>query len=413
MFFPMLLFLVWRYCRHRVIVVLCMAWLASFIFSVIGVIYRPEMTFYMLHTRAWELLTGAILAVHMHNGVSVLGGRTRKLLSVVACALLFLPVFLYDEKTPFPGPAALPACLGTLLVIRLGGQAEAGFVNRLFSLRPVVLVGVISYSLYLWHWPVWIFLNQVFYTSAVDRGVAPIVSFAGGAASAPGFLFHWIGEHIRWVVFVLTMAAGWLSWRFVEVPIRYRWVLSSRRDFATVLAGAFLLVSALAATQVLYPQNPVAALFFGKYSVSALDKPDRQPGERIAVYSSGGRDGLAFFAIGDSHLGMYTDMLDDFARDMGIAWAGVNAPFPLLNLQHKDSNGVLRNEFFEFVKNRKIRHVLISARFTWHLSADEPWWKDGRTSPGLYWLHASQVADGVEWGRETSLQGIRMALEEL
>ena len=72
--------------------------------------------------------------------------------------LIVIPALSYTAATPFPGLAALPPCLGAALIIA-GGEYGTSLVGRLLSLRPVVFLGLISYSLYLWHWPVLAFQN--------------------------------------------------------------------------------------------------------------------------------------------------------------------------------------------------------------------------------------------------------------
>jgi hypothetical protein len=116
---------------------------------------------------------------------------------------------LYGDDTPFPGLSAAPCCLATAWLLWSGRHATGAWVHKALSARIPVAVGKISYSLYLWHWPVYVF---IVYYEAGEIG--------------------WIG---RSVAFLLTFGLAALSWRFVEQPIRY-----TRRSPRVVFAGALL-----------------------------------------------------------------------------------------------------------------------------------------------------------------------------
>jgi peptidoglycan/LPS O-acetylase OafA/YrhL len=165
----------------------------SFAISWWGVHHRPEATFYLLPTRAWELLAGAALA----KGIawqtrSVHASRMRDAVSIAGLLLIVFAIAAFDKDTPFPGPAALVPCIGTAFLIWAG---ERAVVNRLLlSSRPLVFVGLISYSLYLWHWPVICFVR------IMHVGSLPI----GPAIAALAVAF----------------GLAYLSWRFIERPFR-------------------------------------------------------------------------------------------------------------------------------------------------------------------------------------------------
>ena len=101
----------------------------------------------------------------------------------------------YNQGTPFPGPAALLPVAGAAAILAAGASGDS-MVARLLSLRPLVFIGAISFSLYLWHWPVIVFSQTVFYleqTPAVRCGIVAVS---------------------------LLLAVA--SWRFIETPFRAR-----------------------------------------------------------------------------------------------------------------------------------------------------------------------------------------------
>jgi peptidoglycan/LPS O-acetylase OafA/YrhL len=183
--------------------------------------------------RAWELLLGSLLAM----GVVPPPGRqgARDALSLAGLGLIAVGVFAYSAGTPFPGAAALPPCLGAALVIHagVGGRSLAG---RFLSARPLVLTGLISYSLYLWHWPLLVFAR-----SLAGRGLTWAETLA---------------------VLALSVAVAAASWRWIERPFRGRRPLLSR---APLFAAAGLAI------------GTVMALGSGLHFARGL--PDRLPPE--------------------------------------------------------------------------------------------------------------------------------------
>ncbi len=142
--------------RTSLLVLMTLGIVSSFLVSVYGVARHPVAAFYLLPTRAWELLLGSLVAT-LPPIPSPLNRRTvRDFAATTGFASILVPAFLYTKETPFPGVAALAPCLGTALLIWANGRTEGTaptFIARLLSLNPIVFVGLISYSLYLWHWP--------------------------------------------------------------------------------------------------------------------------------------------------------------------------------------------------------------------------------------------------------------------
>jgi peptidoglycan/LPS O-acetylase OafA/YrhL len=164
---------------------------ASLALSVWGVAAAKIATFYLLPARAWELMLGALLALG-----ALPRPKTRfaaELLAALGLILIFAAVFLFTPQTPFPGPAALLPCIGAALVIH-AAQPGRNFAGELLASRPFVFVGLISYSLYLWHWPVLVFATYIDFRE--PSGISSVVLIA--------------------LSFVLAM----VSWRYVEQPFR-------------------------------------------------------------------------------------------------------------------------------------------------------------------------------------------------
>jgi len=215
--FPVLLWWLWsRPNKIRRMTIAGMT-LISFIVSVWATQTYPLANFYLLPMRAWELGLGILLAMGFIPKIN------KRIWSEIAAWFGFLAilysVIFYNEATAFPGIAALLPCAGAALLIWTGGQHKTG-IGRLLSLPVFVGIGLISYSLYLWHWPIFVFFRLKTGTADLSLNIAVI-----GIA--------------------LSLIFAVVSWRFVERPFRKRYsirmsrksVFSMATVSAVILAG--------------------------------------------------------------------------------------------------------------------------------------------------------------------------------
>jgi peptidoglycan/LPS O-acetylase OafA/YrhL len=192
--FPLVVFAIRKFSdKTRIRILLAMA-LASFIASSVMLPRDGSAVFYLVQYRAWELLLGSLLALGAVPPIRK--PWVAESLGVLGLAMIIASIMLYSSVTPFPGYSALLPCLGAALIIH-SGTAATTTVGRLLSLAPVRFVGLVSYSFYLWHWPILVFYRYYFMHEPhgiVERGAL-------------------IG-----VTFVISV----LSWHFIEKPFRAR-----------------------------------------------------------------------------------------------------------------------------------------------------------------------------------------------
>lgn len=291
---------------------------ASFGLSVAGVKWFPEATFFILPTRAWELALGALLA--LRGGELPLSSRLRAPLGWAGVALMVAPMAFYDAGTPFPGLAAVPPCVGAVLVIWATG-GETGWLKRMLTLRPVVTIGLMSYSLYLWHWPVKVFSHYWF--TGLHSPLA-----------------------MRVAVVVASFGLGWLSWRFIEGPFRRK-----RSDGATrwVFAGAGAAVAlTLVAGVAVVGRNGVPERFPAEvvqFAAAYEDRPSQEEAdltlaeakagaltELFDPTATGGRERGAVLLWGDSHARVVSPALEKLCARLRVKGyrASRSATAPLL-----------------------------------------------------------------------------------
>ncbi|MCA9651723.1 MAG: acyltransferase [Myxococcales bacterium] len=211
--YPLIVALAWKLGRHRVAVVLWVLAVLSFGLCLVGYRIDANVTFFLAPPRAWELLAGALAALHLerHPGPSNAVLRRGGLVGLL-CILVAVVVF--DDQTPSPSPYTLLPVLGTVLVILDSDRGSAS--SRVLSRPWLVGIGLVSYSFYLWHQPLFAFARL--HLGDPGAGV-----YAGLA--------------------VVALGLGWASWRLVERPFRDRSNFTRRRVFAMALAGSLALAA--------------------------------------------------------------------------------------------------------------------------------------------------------------------------
>lgn len=215
---------------------------------------KPEWVFYALPFRAWELGAGALLALGTWPRIP--HAAVRNGLGIAALLAILGPVFLYTHHTAFPGLAAVPPVLGACVLIYLGFAPAASdaaspqasalpLATRLLSHPALVGIGLISYSLYLWHWPVMAYGRLLLGRATLPLGVGM-------------------------VTVVLSLGLAWLSCRYIERPFRGTSGVLPKRNQAFWGAGVTLLL--------------LIALGAGLHLSRGL--PTRMPASSVAFYAA-------------------------------------------------------------------------------------------------------------------------------
>lgn len=301
LFYPILLLGLATMRRIPVFHFLSFLFVCSFLLSIWGVANYPAATFYLLPTRAWELLLGGLLVfippMHLRRLPS-------ELLGLTGLSLIMFSALFFTPQTPFPGIAAAIPCFGGMFVILANSDGHPTLARKLLVLKPVVFIGLISYSLYLWHWPV---LAIMHYT------LTEITLLTGSTATVISF----------------TLAVS--SWRWVEKPFR-KPRLSKHTQKQTTRSwkpifwgiGANLGVLAMAGTIIFF--NGMV------WRIRPEDRPFLEDVTWVGIdtYSSHGNSDYYrigntslerddFLVWGDSHLMMMSEVLDETAKEAGIA----------------------------------------------------------------------------------------------
>jgi peptidoglycan/LPS O-acetylase OafA/YrhL len=285
--FPILLMLLHRRARKHIFPALLVGCVLSLLLSVYAEFRHPEFNFYLPVTRAWELGAGSLLAVWQSRARSPrnLSGWRLHTAGVTGLLLILTCVVFYSPAVRFPGYEAIPPVFGTVLLL----LAPGSIANRLLGLRPFRAIGQVSYSLYLWHWP--------------------LLSFA--AIVSPGEL----SSAVRAILMLLAAAAATLSYFFIETPFRTQRSASTRTillGYATAIAAVFLCGGLLLKTNGLAVRSPSLANIENDMAIE-------RPHDCINLAHSGplvtpkcfpaatSRDSVAL--LGDSHAEAIADTL--------------------------------------------------------------------------------------------------------
>jgi len=208
-FFPIALYCLYRWAPKRVLHVLVPVAILSFALSVWATTRAPVFNFFLAPTRIWELFVGSFLALGIFPDLK--NKSLREAFAVLGVGLIAWAIFAFHPETPFPGANALFPVIGAALIIY---ASQGTMVGRVLSLRPIVFIGLISYSLYMWHWPIIVFTKY--------------------------YLLHSLGGWESVAVIVASLVLATLSWHFIERPFRTKGVVTRRTIFASAAAAMSL-----------------------------------------------------------------------------------------------------------------------------------------------------------------------------
>lgn len=345
-----------KYIKHIIISLLIL----SLLIAEMELSSKPERAFFSLHTRFWELALGSAIALGVVRKSKILYLNTA--LSLLGLGLIIFAIYFYDNNTPFPGLTALAPCVGAALLIIFSDQ-NTPLCGRILSSTLFVAVGLISYSLYLWHWPIFAYLkiNTLGDLSKVETLLAISTSFAIAA----------------------------LSWRYIETPFRRAPSATQQRQVTMYRAISAIALFASAGLLIDYangfPQRVSADVIAADISPKferghTRDCHEKPKGDGFHWCSFGAKIGERYDIIlwGDSHAKHYLPAIAKLAKRNG--WSGYlisSAGCPPLVETTKVVNGIPNKECANHTAQaissiRKLapRYVLLASRWSRYTEHD-------------------------------------------
>jgi peptidoglycan/LPS O-acetylase OafA/YrhL len=366
--FPFLVIAMNRLAPRRVLIALGTVTLASFILALWWIKFFPMAAFYLLPARAWELGVGGTLAAWEHKQGSLLFSHSKdsrlpwveEALAWLGLTLLAVSAIAFDETVSLPGLAVVLAVLGTALLI----NTQTSWVNtRLLSNRPIVFVGLISYSWYLWHWPLMSYL-RVIAPSAPSRRAMVLVTA---------------------ISFVLAI----VSWWFVERPFRRvrlgTYQTLRRYAFASAIALAFPVAITMGdglAFRLSDATKQLEAIdIAGRHPRCLVGGLTRKPdlSEDCVVLR---KDRPAVALIGDSIATAIAPAIRELAdhQNLGLRIFAHGGCPPLLNvsIERKPNPGFMqacaafvREVLGQLVSDLSVKGVVLAGAWPWYLSSNK------------------------------------------
>lgn len=346
--------------------------------GVAGIKENPSAVFYLPQYRAWELLLGGLLVFMPRQLTLKPRPFTTSILGLVGISCIILPAIFYTSSTVFPAMAAIPPCLGAAIIIYIHSSGvESGLVGRFLSLPPMIGLGKISYSLYLWHWPVFVLYSFITLDSFVPAE-KPISSLC--------------------LIFV-SIWFSIISYYFIEQPVRRRQILSSRIKLFATSATCLLILLVFGAIIKHYGGLPFRVPPRVSLYAESLKPPTTSELQRTSYYSSqiahkahpytqdakpqdalilGARTQkkeLDFLIWGDSHAYRWGYAVAELAEQYNQT--GINGALGNI-LPFLDFEGLIfhspgapqtkriqlyNHEILDIIKHYKIKHVIIASRF--------------------------------------------------
>ena len=186
--FPIFLIFVWRFGKNKVFWIIIFMTLTSLILSEWGWRNKPIANFYLAPTRAWEIFSGAIVAFIIQKK----GIQKNNVLALIGLIAVVFSIFTFDESTPFPSLYAIVPIIGALLIVLFAEKTT--ITAKILRTKALVAVGLISYSAYLWHQP-------LFALARIKLDQKP-------------------SEILMVILSILSLALAVISWRYIEKPFR-------------------------------------------------------------------------------------------------------------------------------------------------------------------------------------------------
>jgi len=347
---PIVIWVLWRFFKHRTIIVLVvLALIFSIAISEYGVRHYPALTYFMMPTRAFELLIGALLAITPRYSLSAF---FEKALGAIGLVVILASAVLFTDQTAFPGLHGLLPCIGAALILYYS-KPHQGVDGYLLASAPMVYLGKISYPAYLWHWPIIAFLN----IQHIELDVPVSI-----------------------IVILTTLLLSSLTYHLLELPARraHRYSIRQVVIYGYVIPTLIFVgvIISLTAAKGL-PQRFDAKLNAMSAAINSKSQDLRHEchgdGHHAATPDTAehcvigvSNRPVDFLLIGDSHANHFTGMLDVMARDAGLRGYDVtqNSTIYLPNTESFYTDRGVRKNFPEFkIRNDKLTQIIQSGHY--------------------------------------------------
>ena len=345
LFWPLLLFGLRRFSFKVQILLLSTIMVASFFINIGLMGVSPKASFFLLPPRAWELGAGGIIALleTKPSFQKSLSHNLKTSLGFIGLVLLCFSIFKLTPKTPFPGYAALIPVVGSAFLL-ISGSGSLSMVGRALSYRPLVLIGLISYPMYLWHWPIISLSHQFDIDHTSPLTVASII-FA-------------------------TLFLSVITYRYIETPIRSKTWFPSTKKLLAVACSGFVVVTAFGAhiwftdgASYRYSsaaRNLLTAPLAARTARCGFIFKVFNPTDQVCALVSDASATRRVLLWGNSHADHWSALFTDLAHENNAAFY-LNARNCRATVDHDFCGKHVQNSILGFITSERITDVVLSS----------------------------------------------------
>ena len=358
--FPIFILMTWRFGVRCISLILIITFVLSLVAAQWASSSQPSANFFLLPTRGWELLIGVFIALLFSkygddpsNTLKIKWQQpVRQSGSIGGLILILYSIFVFNETTPFPSLYALVPTIGTALIIVFATPQT--WIGRFLGNNLFVGVGLISYSAYLWH--------------------QPLFAFARIHSLAPPQYYTFL------LLIIASIGLAYLSWRFIEMPFRNKQKISRNTVF---ILATFTSLGIIGLGVIGYSKDG----FPSRFSISpkiiesfSMSEREHDCFDKIKVHErddwlcdlGNQAENISFFVFGDSHALALLPSFDEAAKQAnqrGVITGASGCPpllgvFALRSDQSDRDCYVLNRRVFEFIKQSKVTKLFLLARWT-------------------------------------------------
>jgi peptidoglycan/LPS O-acetylase OafA/YrhL len=354
--FPIFLILIWRFSSKLII------WILILVFAVsLGVAHWATVfsshnrivsgAFFLLPTRAWELLLGSFSALYLQNNKFLESKLINQFLSCLGLILILYAIFAFDSSTPFPSLYSLIPTIGTVLLIL--SASPYTLIHKILSFRPIVFMGLISYSAYLWHQPMLAFAKHKFYDD--------------------------LPSYILIILCVVSIIFAYFTWKLVEQPFRNKKIYTRKKIFLFSFLGILFFSSA-----GFYINKTNGFLNMHSNERKVILKNYFNPGEyvmhefveNILKDFPDNSDKRTVLVIGDSFAQDLVNAIyeSDLKNSIEFSTYYIPAACGVLMIKHEKIKNFIESKCNQHLfSNKKLQHLMKTADEIWLASAWQEW----------------------------------------
>ena len=375
-FFPLFVIFSYKFFKKKITILISIILLISFILSQIGGKFKIQnlsssppylflpfkyfwqagsANFYLPFGRIWEILAGSLVAIYLFKN-KIQEKSINSYLSLFGFMLIIFSIVFFDKNLQYPSIFTMLPVVGTLLIIIFATRLT--ILNKFLSLKPLVLTGLVSYSLYLWHQPIFAF-NRIYFDTNLS-------------------ILHSL------LLIIISLILSVISWKFIELPFRNKNFINNKKivlclllSSTTILFLSFLIYfEKIKSKQPLLPQSIINS-FKAENKKDCFDIDYAHVKDKKKWYCEIGdlsQSELSFAIMGDSHAlalkpAFYSSALDNNKKGIFVGFSGCPALLGVYSIRPERNVRnckELNKKLFNYIKNSKIKKIFLISRWSYY-----------------------------------------------